>query len=54
MGSAMDLYCGRSTLRKLEAAQATHGKPFVQASDQGPKNAVLDSRGARSHRGASC
>ena len=41
MGSAMDLYCGRSTLHKLEAAQATHGKPFIQASDQGPKNAVL-------------
>ena len=46
MGSAMDLYCGRSTLHKLEAAQATHGKPFIQASDQGPKNAVLVSRGA--------
>jgi len=38
----MDLYWGRSTLRKLEAAQATHGRP----SDQGPKNAVPDPRGA--------
>jgi hypothetical protein len=50
MGSAMDLYCGRSTLHKLEAAQATHGKPFIQASDQGPKDAVLDSRGAPPRR----